>query len=59
MLNMRAATTLAGLTSVVSGSMLPRQAANETTRVPNVVASQYDGYVFKETSPTAAVNNVV
>jgi hypothetical protein len=47
MLNLRVATSLAGLTSVVSGFILPRQAANETTNTPNVVASQYDGYVLQ------------
>jgi hypothetical protein len=40
---MRVAITLAGLTSVVSGLVLPRQEANGTTSTPNVVASQYDG----------------
>ncbi|KAJ4336707.1 hypothetical protein N0V95_008545 [Ascochyta clinopodiicola] len=41
---MRVQTTIAALTSVASGLLMPRQ-SNETT-TPNVAAAQYDGTCF-------------
>jgi hypothetical protein len=44
---MRVVITLAALTSVAAGMIASRSESNDTTSTPNVVASQYDGYVAK------------